>query len=212
MLKITPHRRCFNTSPGPTTTTIFVLLCIRIIFGYIFEYNLCKNVRFMKIKMKCEFNFCGNGYRCDCGDLFNVFDYDVLSRVPAPPSLTLFDFNVSRIGLCGKLDLKYLFGVNDNGNDFGYVENKNVKIMKCEVDFGDLFCGYYYPPTPFPTLAPLHSTTVFNGIHNGLSEFNIVKSVFGVINKHGVDMDSETLYGMFCFWFFHKFFSGDSLL
>ena len=198
--------------PYPITTIIFVLLFIRIIFGYTFEYNLCKNVRFFENKnMKREFNFCGNGY--DCGDLFSVFNYGVSSLVPAPPSPTLFDFNVLHVGLRGKLALKYLFGVNNNGNDFGDGENKNVEIVKCEVDFGDLFYRYFYPPTSFPTLAPSYSTTTFNGIDNGLSKINIVKSVFDVIDKYGVeyDMDSETLDGMFCFWFFNKFFSGDSL-
>ena len=192
--------------PNPTTTTIFVLLFIRIIFGYIFEYNLYKNVRFFENKnMKCEFNFCGIGY--DCGDLFNAFNYAALSLVAAPPSPTLFDFSVLRIGLRDKPDLKYLFGVNDHGNDFGYDENKNVEIVKCEIDFSDLFYDYY-PPTPFPTLASLYSTTTFSAIDNGLSEINIVKSAFGVINKYGVDydMDSETLYGMLCFWFFTNFF------
>ena len=183
--------------PYPTTTIIVVLLFIRIIFGYIFEYNSCKNMRFFENKnMKCEFNFWGNGY--DCGDLFSIFNYGVLLLVAAP-SPTLFDFNVLRIGLRDKLDLKYLFGVNDNGNDFGHDENKNVEIVKCEVDFGDLFYGYYYPLTTFPTPAHLCSTSVFDGIDNGLSEINIAESVFGVIHKYGVkyDMDSETLYGMF---------------
>ena len=191
--------------PYPTTRIIFVLLFIRIIFRYIFEYNLCKNVKFMKIKMQCEFNFCGSG--CDCGNLFNVFNFDVLSLVHAPPSPTLFEFNVLCIGLRGKLDLNYLFGVNDNGIDCGG-ENKNVKIVKWEIDFGDLFYAYCYPTTPFPTPALLYSTSTFNGIDNGLSEINIVKSIFGVINKHGVDydMDSETLCGMFCFCFPTNFF------
>ena len=101
-----------------------VLLFIAIILGYVFEYNLCKNVTFgeLNLEFDCE---CGNiNVKYEFGDLkhettiFNIeFDYGVLSTTPsppAPPSPKIFNLNDSHVGLHENLHLKYVFGGDFN--------------------------------------------------------------------------------------------------
>ena len=83
-----PSPTCCPTTP--TLIVLFILCGIFYVFGCVFEYNLCENVRFGELNIEFK------NVKCEFGDLkneiiiFNTgFENGALSPTPAPPSIYL---------------------------------------------------------------------------------------------------------------------------
>ena len=167
----------------PTTPTLIVLLFIRIIFGCVFEYNLCENVRFGELNIEFK------NVKYEFGDLktgiivFNSgFDYGALSPTCAPPSPAVFNFIGSYIELRENLDLEFIFGVECNGVEFDCNVSCKNEILENENE--NNYYGLCYPtiyPTTYPTPHPPVIIINFNNTDIELCKKLILDGVSGIV-------------------------------
>ena len=114
----------------------------------------------------------------DGNELYCPTLYPTTYPAPRPP-VTIINFNNSRIELRENLDLKYIFGVNCNGNGFDCNVNTANRIFENENDCGELLYGLYCPtPEPIDTPPPI----VFNlsGLRIKLRDNLDLKYILGV--------------------------------
>ena len=109
---------------------------------------------------------------------FDFYDYGVLSvptpsATPAPP--IIFDFINSRAGLREKIDLKCIFGVNNNGNNFNIVNEINNENFCNNGYYG--YCEYSTTPPRTPQII-----FIYNETGNELPGFNIYLCENGLVS------------------------------
>ena len=110
---------------------------------------------------------------------FDFYDCDVLAPTPfaTPAPTIIFDFINSRAGLCEKLDLKCIFGVN-NGNNFNIVDEINNENFCNNGHCGfSVYCEYSTATSPrTPQII-----FIYNETGNGLPGFNIYLCENGLV-------------------------------
>ena len=197
----------------PPRPPIVLLICVGYVtglFGYVFEYDLCKIINENDLKCKLELYFENVNCEYNYGNIFNGYypaPYPAPYPTPRPtPRQTPRPTPIPHIILFILFNIGYL-----NECDLNNVENVNLKNdleLECELEFenemlneyGDIFNGYYptlYPtphpipsPATNPTSPPRPTTLNFINSRGGLREQLVLKGVFNVdCNRKGFDYD-----------------------
>ena len=183
------HYDLCNGSRATPPRHQIILLVVKIIFGIllkcVFGNEINDNEKQNKIELQLEFNMNVN-VSIDC----NRYEYPLPYQTPAPHRLALLKFIKSR----EQLVFNYLDGVYDNRIGYVYVENQNVKIQKCEYDFGDLFNDMIMMYLHLHLLI-CQGAVDFGGIDTRVSAIDILVSIVGGVCGE-YDINNEISFGM----------------